>query len=92
MSSASSAAAGRRPHRQKEWQSSVPTPPSWRAARQLSRAGHGVHVFEEREIKPGGLLRYGIPDFKMEKNFIDRRVRQISDEGAASSASPSASI
>ena len=50
------------------------------AAQQLGRAGHEVHVFE-RESKPGGLLRYGIPDFKMEKNFIDRRVEQIKGEG-----------
>jgi len=39
-----------------------------------------VHVFE-REAKPGGLLRYGIPDFKMEKHHIDRRVRQMEAEG-----------
>ena len=50
------------------------------AAQQLGRAGHEVHVYE-RESKPGGLLRYGIPDFKMEKNFIDRRVEQIKGEG-----------
>jgi glutamate synthase (NADPH/NADH) small chain len=43
------------------------------AAQQLARAGHDVHVYE-REAKPGGLLRYGIPDFKMEKHIIDRRV------------------
>ncbi|MGV8939747.1 MAG: glutamate synthase subunit beta [Allorhizobium sp.] len=49
------------------------------AAQQLARAGHEVHVFE-RETKPGGLLRYGIPDFKMEKNFIDRRVEQMKGE------------
>ncbi len=41
--------------------------------------GHEVHVYE-RETKPGGLLRYGIPDFKMEKNFIDRRVEQMKGE------------
>lgn len=50
------------------------------AAQQLGRAGHEVHVYE-RESKAGGLLRYGIPDFKMEKNFIDRRVEQIKGEG-----------
>jgi len=50
------------------------------AAQQLGRAGHEVHVYE-RETKAGGLLRYGIPDFKMEKNFIDRRVEQIKGEG-----------
>ncbi|MDO9415189.1 glutamate synthase subunit beta [Pararhizobium sp.] len=50
------------------------------AAQQLARAGHTVHLYE-RESKPGGLLRYGIPDFKMEKNFIDRRVEQMKGEG-----------
>ncbi|MCX5480766.1 glutamate synthase subunit beta [Kaistia geumhonensis] len=50
------------------------------AAQQLARAGHDVHVFE-REPKAGGLLRYGIPDFKMEKHLIDRRVAQIEAEG-----------
>jgi glutamate synthase (NADPH) small chain len=50
------------------------------AAQQLARVGHEVHVFE-REAKPGGLLRYGIPDFKMEKHHIDRRVAQMQAEG-----------
>ncbi|MBZ6077381.1 glutamate synthase subunit beta [Microvirga puerhi] len=50
------------------------------AAQQLARAGHEVHVYE-REAKPGGLLRYGIPDFKMEKYHIDRRVKQMEAEG-----------
>jgi glutamate synthase (NADPH) small chain len=50
------------------------------AAQQLARVGHEVHVFE-REAKPGGLLRYGIPDFKMEKIHIDRRVKQMEAEG-----------
>jgi glutamate synthase (NADPH/NADH) small chain len=50
------------------------------AAQQLARAGHEVHVYE-REPKPGGLLRYGIPDFKMEKHHIDRRVAQMEAEG-----------
>ncbi len=49
-------------------------------AQQLARAGHDVHVFE-RQAKPGGLLRYGIPDFKMEKIHIDRRVAQMEAEG-----------
>jgi glutamate synthase (NADPH/NADH) small chain len=49
-------------------------------AQQLARVGHEVHVFE-REPKAGGLLRYGIPDFKMEKHHIDRRVRQMQAEG-----------
>ena len=50
------------------------------AAQQLARVGHDVHVFE-REPKAGGLLRYGIPDFKMEKRHIDRRVKQMEAEG-----------
>ena len=49
-------------------------------AQQLARAGHGVVVFEKAD-RPGGLLRYGIPDFKMEKHFIDRRIAQMSAEG-----------
>ncbi|MGB6154217.1 MAG: glutamate synthase subunit beta [Pricia sp.] len=52
------------------------------AAQQLNRAGHLVTVFE-RDEKPGGLLRYGIPDFKMEKHIIDRRVKVLEDEGIA---------
>ncbi|GAB4358218.1 MAG: glutamate synthase subunit beta [Oricola sp.] len=50
------------------------------AAQQLGRAGHEVHVFE-RESRVGGLLRYGIPDFKMEKHYIDARARQMEGEG-----------
>jgi glutamate synthase (NADPH/NADH) small chain len=50
------------------------------AAQQLARAGHEVHVFE-RYAKAGGLLRYGIPDFKMEKHHVDRRVQQMEAEG-----------
>ena len=49
-------------------------------AQQLARAGHAVCVFEKNE-NPGGLLRYGIPDFKMEKNLIDRRLSQMRAEG-----------
>jgi glutamate synthase (NADPH/NADH) small chain len=49
-------------------------------AQQLARAGHEVHLFE-KNAKPGGLLRYGIPDFKMEKHLIDRRVAQMQTEG-----------
>ena len=49
-------------------------------AQQLARAGHDVHVFE-KYAKAGGLLRYGIPDFKMEKHIIDRRVAQMEAEG-----------
>ncbi|MBA4265103.1 MAG: glutamate synthase [Comamonadaceae bacterium] len=50
------------------------------AAQQLARAGHGVTVFEKND-RVGGLLRYGIPDFKMEKTHIDRRVAQMEAEG-----------
>ena len=50
------------------------------AAQQLARAGHEVHVYE-RWAKAGGLLRYGIPDFKMEKVHVDRRVAQMEGEG-----------
>ena len=49
-------------------------------AQQLGRVGHDVHVFEKNG-KAGGLLRYGIPDFKMEKHHIDRRVVQMQAEG-----------
>ncbi|MDP3545230.1 MAG: glutamate synthase subunit beta [Phreatobacter sp.] len=50
------------------------------AAQQLARAGHDVHVYE-KFAKAGGLLRYGIPDFKMEKRLIDRRIHQMEAEG-----------
>ncbi|MFZ8938823.1 MAG: glutamate synthase subunit beta [Burkholderiaceae bacterium] len=50
------------------------------AAQQLARAGHDVTVFEKND-RIGGLLRYGIPDFKMEKTHIDRRVEQMQAEG-----------
>ena len=50
------------------------------AAQQLNKAGHTVTVFE-RDNKVGGLLRYGIPDFKMEKNIIDRRLEILEAEG-----------
>jgi glutamate synthase (NADPH/NADH) small chain len=49
-------------------------------AQQLARAGHDVIVYE-KHAKPGGLLRYGIPDFKMEKHLIDRRIAQLEAEG-----------
>ena len=50
------------------------------SAQQLNRAGHLVTVYE-RDEKPGGLLRYGIPDFKMEKKVIDRRLEVLKEEG-----------
>jgi glutamate synthase (NADPH) small chain len=50
------------------------------AAQQLNRAGHLVKVFE-RADRPGGLLMYGIPDFKLEKLHVQRRVKQMTDEG-----------
>jgi glutamate synthase (NADPH) small chain len=50
------------------------------SAQQLARAGHGVTLFEKSD-RVGGLLRYGIPDFKMEKRLIDRRMRQMEAEG-----------
>jgi glutamate synthase (NADPH/NADH) small chain len=50
------------------------------AAQQLTRAGHTVAVYE-RDDAPGGLLRYGIPEFKMEKSVLDRRIQQMRDEG-----------
>jgi glutamate synthase (NADPH) small chain len=49
-------------------------------AQQLARAGHEVHLYEKHQ-KAGGLLRYGIPDFKMEKQNVDLRVRQMEAEG-----------
>ncbi|MFT7647616.1 MAG: glutamate synthase (NADPH/NADH) small chain [Candidatus Poriferisodalaceae bacterium] len=56
------------------------------AAQQLTRAGHSVVVFE-RADRIGGLLRYGIPEFKMEKRHIDRRLEQMSAEGTEFRAS-----
>ena len=50
------------------------------AAQQLARAGHTVSLFEKND-RVGGLLRYGIPNFKMEKHLIDRRMRQMEAEG-----------
>jgi glutamate synthase (NADPH) small chain len=55
-------------------------PAGMACAQQLGRAGHDVHVFE-RYAKAGGLLRYGIPDFKMEKGIVDLRVTQMQGEG-----------
>src|SRR5581483_7715376 len=50
------------------------------AAQQLRRAGHGVTVFEKNEA-PGGLLRFGIPNFKLEKSIVERRLHQMRQEG-----------
>jgi glutamate synthase (NADPH) small chain len=55
-------------------------PAGMACAQQLARAGHDVHVYE-KWAKAGGLLRYGIPDFKMEKVHVDRRVEQMEAEG-----------
>jgi glutamate synthase (NADPH/NADH) small chain len=55
-------------------------PAGMACAQQLARAGHDVHVFE-KYAKAGGLLRYGIPDFKMEKRVVDLRVTQMQGEG-----------
>lgn len=55
-------------------------PAGMAAAQQLARAGHDVHVYE-KSARPGGLMVYGIPDFKMEKDIIARRVKQMEAEG-----------
>jgi glutamate synthase (NADPH) small chain len=55
-------------------------PAGMAAAQQLARAGHAVTVIEKND-RVGGLLRYGIPDFKMEKHLIDRRIEQMEAEG-----------
>ena len=55
-------------------------PAGMACAQQLARAGHDVHLYE-KHAKAGGLLRYGIPDFKMEKGIVDIRVEQMEAEG-----------
>ncbi len=55
-------------------------PAGMAAAQQLARVGHDVHVYE-KNARAGGLMTYGIPDFKMEKQIIDRRVKQMQAEG-----------
>lgn len=55
-------------------------PAGMACAQQLARTGYDVHLYD-RQAKAGGLLRYGIPDFKMEKHHIDRRVEQMEAEG-----------
>ena len=58
----------------------APARPGLACAQQLARAGHSVTVYE-RADRIGGLLRYGIPDFKMEKRHLDRRLEQMKAEG-----------
>src|SRR3954470_11236292 len=60
-------------------------------AQQLRRAGHAVTVFE-RADRIGGLLRYGIPQFKMEKRFLERRVEQMAAEGVVFRAGVNAGV
>src|SRR5438552_881498 len=55
-------------------------PAGMACAQQLARAGHDVHLYE-KNTKAGGLMRYGIPDFKMEKGIVDIRVKQMEGEG-----------
>ena len=55
-------------------------PAGMACAQQLARAGHDVHLYE-KQAKAGGLMRYGIPDFKMEKGIVDVRVEQMEAEG-----------
>ena len=57
-------------------------PAGMAAAQQLGRVGHDVHVYE-RESRAGGLMRFGIPDFKIEKHFVDRRIEQMQGEGVS---------
>jgi glutamate synthase (NADPH/NADH) small chain len=57
-------------------------PAGMAAAQQLARAGHEVVVFEQAD-RPGGLLRYGIPDYKLPKAMVDRRVEQMEAEGVS---------
>lgn len=64
----------------KKWRSSDPGRQGLAAAQQLARAGHAVTVFEKNS-RPGGLLGYGIPDFKLDKSLIERRVKQMEAEG-----------
>ncbi len=68
-------------HKTGKWIAIVGSGPAGLAcAQQLARAGHDVHVYE-KNARPGGLLRYGIPDFKMEKRQVERRVAQMEAEG-----------
>ena len=76
------------PARRSPW--SAPGPAGLAAAQQLTRVGHDVVVFE-RADRIGGLLRYGIPEFKMEKQRLDRRLEQMQAEGTLFRASASTS-
>ena len=62
------------------WRWSAAGPSGLAAAQQLTRAGHDVAVLE-RADRTGGLLRYGIPEFKMEKRYLQRRLDQMRAEG-----------
>ena len=62
--------------------SSAPGPPGWPVAEELNAAGHRVVVYE-RDEGPGGLIRLGVPDFKLEKWIIDRRVALLEEAGIA---------
>src|SRR3990167_8411755 len=64
----------------RKWRWAGPGRGGGAAARQRARAAHDVTLFEKND-RVGGLLRYGIPDFKMEKTHIDRRVKQLEAEG-----------
>jgi len=66
-------------------------PAGMACAQQLARAGHDVTLFE-RSDRIGGLLRYGIPDFKMEKHYIDRRQEQMETEGVTVKTSVNAGV
>jgi glutamate synthase (NADPH/NADH) small chain len=66
-------------------------PAGMAAAQQLARAGHAVTLYE-RDDRIGGLLRYGIPDFKMEKYVIDRRMDQMAEEGVTFKSSTNVGV
>ena len=67
-------------HRARRWRSSAAGPAGLAAAAQLNRAGHAVTVFE-RADRIGGLLMYGIPNMKLDKDVVERRVELMADEG-----------